>query len=532
MDSLREKVIDIILEEIKNGSIKSKEELLRRKKDLAREFNLEKIPTNTEIFLASGKDVKLRELLKIKPVRTTSGVAVVAVMTRPFPCPHGNCIYCPSVDGIPKSYTGKEPATMRAIRNKFDPFLQVTDRLNQYFLTGHFPQKVELVVMGGTFTSFPDKYQENFIKNCFLAMNFFGRKRLNRNFTLRQAQKMNENARIRCVALVFETRPDYSKEKQVDNMLRLGGTRVELGVQSVYEDVLKKIGRKHGIDDVIEATRILKDSGFKVDYHVMLGLPGSNKERDKRMFDILFENPSFRPDGLKIYPTLIVKGSELYEHWKYGKYKAIDDDYVIDLLSDVKARIPIYVRIKRIMRDISAKAIEAGPRKSNIRELIRKKMKEKKLKCRCIRCREIGHRLMEEKIEFNPDDFELCRYDYEASEGKEIFLSYEDKKNDALVGFLRLRKVSDKAHRKEIKGKNTMIVRELHVYGTMVPIGRRIKEAFQHKGYGAKLLKEAEKIAKKDFNADKLLILSGIGAKVYYKKLGYGYDGVYLSKKL
>jgi elongator complex protein 3 len=526
-----QEVIEKIIREIEEGKIKSKEELMRRKKELAREFNLAKIPTNADIFLASNKRETLKELLKIKPIRTSSGVAVVAVMTRPFPCPHGKCIYCPGVNGVPQSYTGKEPATMRAIRNKFDPYLQVQDRLKQYFSTGHVPQKVELIIMGGTFTSFPKKYQIDFIKKCFLAMNFFRKRKPIRSFTLEEAKRMNENANIRCVALVIETRPDYSKEKHVDMMLKLGATRVELGVQSVYDDVLKRIERKHKIKDVIEATRILKDSGFKVDYHIMLGLPGSNYERDKKMFEILFRNPNFRPDGLKIYPTLVIKGTKLYDLWKSGKYEPIDDRYVIELLSEVKPKIPIYVRIKRIMRDISAKVIEAGPKKSNIRELIEERMNEKGVRCRCIRCREIAHKIMKERISPS-DDIELSKYEYEASNGKEIFLSFEDRENDAIIGFLRLRKPSEEAHRLEIKHKNTAIIRELHVYGLMVPIGKRIKKAFQHKGYGAALLSEAEKTAKKYFNAEKILVLSGIGAKQYYRKFGYKDDGVYLSKKI
>lgn len=502
-------------------------------------------PGYIEILTHANKQErkKLFGILKTKPTRTLSGVAPVAVMSMPIKCKHGACIMCPSkVDqGVPQSYTGKEPAARRAIRNKFHPYLQVFNRLEHYMLLGNYPEKVELIIMGGTFTSFNLKYQEWFVKNCLQAMNDFGKmgfeeffeffeltkgkdlseERTERiiskilkkikNKSLEQVQKENEKTKIRCVAMVFETRPDYCTEKEIKNMLRFGGTRVELGIQSVYDDVLKKMQRKHDVKASIKATKLLKDSGFKITYHVMPGAYGSTVKRDIKMFEILFSNPNFMPDGLKIYPCMVVEDSRLYKIWKQGKFKPLTTTKAADLIVKAKKYVPTWCRIMRIQRDIPSFMIKSGVDITNLRQYIHEYYN---FNCKCIRCREIGLKFRNK--DFNVGEIKLIKREYEASGSKEIFLSYEDIKNNALIGFLRLRLLKDKA-----------FVRELHVYGSLTKLGK--KGNWQHKGYGKRLLKEAEDIVKKN-KIKKLYIISGVGVRNYYKKLRYKKDNFYMSK--
>ena len=508
-------VLQQIVKEIESGKIKTKRDLARRKKELAIKYKLDKFPQNAEILAVANDKEKVRKLLQIKPTRTISGVAVIAVMAKPWPCPHGKCSYCPHVNNVPESYTGKEPAARRAIANKFNPYKQVQNRLNQLFLTGHIPQKVELIIMGGTFPAMPKKYQENFVKDCLLAMNLFPKDKPKKSYSLEKVQKANEKANIRCVGMTFETRPDYGKEKHADFMLKLGGTRVELGVQTIYDDVYKKVNRGHTVKDVIESTKILKDRGFKVLYHMMLGLPGTTKERDIKALKEIFENPDFRPDMLKIYPTLVIEGSKLYNDWKKGKYKPIDEDYAKDVIIELKKNIPEWVRIMRIERDIPGTEIQAGIKATNLRQILQQELKRKKIKCKCIRCREVGH-VLKNGGKVDVSSIKLHTIVYDASGGKEFFLQFKDK-NDVLIGFLRLR-LSKMA-----------IVRELHVYGEQVLIGEKGK--WQHRGDGRKLLKEAEKIAKEN-GYKRLYIISGIGVREYYRKFGYRKTGYYMSKAL
>ena len=509
--------INKLLNEIKLGKIKSKKKLEERKKEIAIEYKLNNFISNAEIFeKANGKiKEKIRKILQIKPTRTISGVAVVAVMAKPWPCPHGKCTYCPHINNVPESYTGKEPATRRAIANNFDPYKQVQNRLTQLYATGHIPQKVELIIMGGTFPAMPRGYQEDFVKKCLLAMNRFPKSLSLKKKTLEEIQKANEKAKIRCVGMTFETRPDWGKEKHAEFMLKLGGTRVELGVQTIYNDVYKKVNRGHTVEDVIESTKILKDKGFKVLYHMMLGLPGTTREMDINALKEIFKNPNFRPDMIKVYPTLVIRGSKLYEDWKRGKYKPIDEEYATDVIIEMKKNIPEWVRIMRIERDIPGTEIEAGIKSTNLRQKIQQKLKQEKIRCKCIRCREVGH-VLKNGGRIDEKSIKLHKIEYEASGGKEFFLQFKDK-NDVLIGFLRLRL------------SKTAIIRELHVYGEQILIGKH--GVWQHKGYGRKLLKEAEKIAKEN-GYRKIYVISGIGAREYYRKFKYRKDGYYMSKRL
>jgi len=454
-----------------------------------------------------------------KPTRMLSGVTVVAVMTAPFPCPHGKCAYCPGGPdyGTPQSYIGNEPALMRALRNRYDPYLQVHDRLRQYLALGHQPSKIDLIVMGGTFTALPWSYRVWFMTNVYEAFNRFPEPKPKTLPSLEEAQLRNETAKIRVVGVTFETRPDWAKEKHADEMLYLGGTRVELGVQSIYDDVLRKVERGHGVKETIEATRILKDSGFKIVYHIMPGLPGSDPDRDLEMIKEIFSNPDFRPDMLKIYPTLVIKGTKLYEWWVKGEYRPLTNEEAIELISEMYRYIPKWVRIMRVQRDVPAPIIEAGPNLGNLREYVERRALEKGIRIKEIRFREVGRAL---RRGVRVSKVTITKEYYEASEGIEVFIAAEDTENDVIVGLLRLRIPSDKAHRPEVDSR-TAIVRELHVYGPQVPVGVEYDDAWQHKGWGRRLLETAEDIARYEFSARKIIILSGIGVREYYRRLGY-----------
>jgi len=469
-----------------------------------------------KMFDSSYLKIQVRIMKKL--TRTLSGVTPIAVMLKPYPCPHGKCIYCPSINS-PNSYTQDSAPVLRAKRHNYDPYKQVEARLKTYELMGHSTTKCELIIMGGTYFGYPESYRKNFIKSCFDALNG----KISSN--LEEAKKLNEKALHRCVALCIETRPDMCGEKEINELLEIGCTRVELGVQTLDEKVYEKVKRGHTIEHVIKATQLLKDSAFKVHYHLMPGL-FSNPEKDIKMFKEIFEKEEFKPDGIKIYPTVVVKGTELEELWKRGEFTPYTDEEVIELLIKIKEIIPKWVRISRIMRAIPKKYIVAGATRSDIRNLVKMRMKELGKKCKCIRCREIGYRLREgAKLE----KVELIREEYKASGGKEIFLSFEDEKNEILIGLLRLR-IPYKPFRPEIT-ETTALVRELHVYGSEVDIGKRKINAFQHKGYGRKLMEEAEKIAKEQ-GCDKIVVIAGVGAREYFYKLGYKLDGPYVSKML
>ncbi|RLE57094.1 MAG: tRNA uridine(34) 5-carboxymethylaminomethyl modification radical SAM/GNAT enzyme Elp3 [Candidatus Methanomethylicota archaeon] len=459
---------------------------------------------------------------KRKPVRTISGVTVVAVMSKPLPCPHGRCAYCPGGPqfNTPQSYYGNEPALMRAQLCNYDPYEQVKVRLNQYEFLGHTPSKVELIIMGGTFPALTLDYQEWFVTMCLEAMNRYPKEKPKGWISLESAQLRNEHANIRCVGMTFETRPDWAKEVQADRMLRLGGTRVELGVQTVFDDLLEKVERGHTVKDSVEATRILKDCGFKVCYHIMPGLPGSDLSRDLEVFEEIFSNENFMPDMLKIYPTIVVKGTKLYDWWIKGKYIPFTTEDAIELLIKVLPKIPRWVRIQRIQRDIPLNVVEAGVNVGHLRQLVHEELSKLGLKCNCIRCREVGHVMLKKKIQPDLKNIRLLKESYEASGGVEVFLSYEDPIKDILLGFLRLRIPSPKAHRWEIDEK-TAIIRELHIYGPQLPIGMKPIFEWQHRGFGKKLLFEAERIALEEFDKSKMLILSGIGVRDYYRRFGY-----------
>ncbi|MEM2210190.1 MAG: tRNA uridine(34) 5-carboxymethylaminomethyl modification radical SAM/GNAT enzyme Elp3 [Nitrososphaerales archaeon] len=505
------------------------EEFIRVKKDVCRKYGLKSLPSNISILskLPPQTRERFRDLLTVKPVRTASGIVMVAAMTKPMPCPHGTCVYCPGgvKFGTPQSYSGKEPASMRAAQCNYDPYDQVTTRLKQLSDSGHKIGKVELIILGGTFLSFPLDYQRDFIKGCYDALNQC------KSSSLEEAIKKAEIARIRNVGLTIETRPDWCKEQHVDLMLSYGCTRVEIGVQTLNENILSLIQRKHTINDVIEAFRIAKDAGYKIGAHMMPGLPSSNPENDLNDFYKLFNDVDFKPDMLKIYPTLVLKGTKLYEWYKNGNYSPYDLDTLINLIIEVKKIVPRWVRIMRINREIPSHEIVAGVKHGNLREIVQREMAKRGLSCKCIRCREVGLKL-KRGYSVRLDYVKLLCEKYEASSGLEVFLSYEDTLNDILLGFLRMRVPSQYAHRLEIKNQNACLIRELHVYGRLVPIGEKDEKSWQHRGYGMALIEEAERMALEEFDAKKMVIISAIGTREYYRKLGYELEGPYMVKRL
>lgn len=547
------KACEFIISEIMEGNIKNKKELEKAKHKACRDYKLPKFMSNSIIleYASPEERKKIAGIVMKKPTRTISGVAIVAVMCKPHKCPHGRCLYCPESDIAPPSYTGEEPAALRARMFNFDPYLQVYNRLLQLESIGHPLDKVELIIMGGTFPSYFLCYQEWFVSKCLQAMNDFGVKDPSINaysgknvednplrnniqspkdfIYLNNVQKSNESSNVRCVGMTFETRPDYCKTPDVDRMLEMGVTRVELGVQTIYNYIYKRIERGHTVEDTIESARILRDSGIKVAMHLMPGL-FSDFERDMRIFKRLFSDSRFKPDMLKIYPCLVTQGSKLHEMWQKGEYAPYTSEEAVELIAEIKKILPKWVRTMRIQRDIPSPLIEAGVKKSNLGELVYNKLQEMDVNCKCIRCREVGHKASEGIIP-DIDNIKLLKEEYDAGDGKEIFLSFEDVKKDILIGFLRLRIPSQKAHRSEIDDK-TALVRELHVYGSMLPLGEKESGKWQHMGYGERLLEEAEKIATQNYDKNKLNVISGIGARNYYKKFGYSQLGPYMSKKL
>lgn len=545
----------------------TKQQLNKLKNKLCTKYNIAKIPTDIELLLhANPEDFpKLTHSLQSKPMRSLSGVAPVAVMTRPIACAHGRCTFCPGGPGsyfgnVPQSYTGHEPSTMRGMRNNYDSYLEVINRLEQYTVLAHTFDKIELIIMGGTFPSFPKQYQEDFVMYALKAMNDFSElffvdgvldiakfrdyfelpgdihnleraTRIQNKFialknnvptTLDYEQHRNETTRARCVAMVVETKPDYAKIPQINEMLHQGVTRVEIGVQHLDNSVLLQTNRGHTVEDTIESVQQLKDSLFKITYHIMLGLPGSTPERDIAVIKELFSNPQYMPDSLKIYPCMVSPGTQLYDEWKRGAFTPITTADAARIIAHCKQYIPPYCRIMRVQRDIPPKWMAAGVDRSNLRQYVDDELKHQGITCNCIRCREPKDKIID------LSHVKIIRTTYNSSGGTEVFLSAEDTKNNLLLGFCRLR-IPFKPFRPEIT-EHSAGIRELHVYGQTIPLGSEGK--VQHRGLGKQLLAEAERIAQKEFGKKKLVVISGIGVREYYKKLGYKLDGPYMSKEL
>lgn len=493
-------------------------------KQIAKDFQLAGFierPFLRKVYLklVENKEIEpkkeLEKFLQKRKIRSLSGIVCITVSTKPASCP-GTCIFCPTQNNIPKSYLLKEPAILRAVNCGYDPFLQTQNRLRSLFLQGHPTDKCEIVIIGGTFSALPKTYREFFVKRIYDALNNKESK------NLEEAKKLNENAENRCVGLTIETRPDYIDKEEILFLRKLGVTHVEIGVQSVFDDVLAKNKRGHGVEEIIKATQLLKDAGFKVCYHLMPNLYGSNLERDLEMFKMVFQDSRFKPDYLKIYPCCVIEGTELFELWQQGKYIPYTLEELKNLIKEIKKQVPLWVRIKRLIRDIPPEYIVAGNKVTNLRQIVL----EEKYQCSCIRCREIKDR----EIDFTPRFF---KEEYLASFGKEYFLSFEDENQKKLLSFLRLRipsqVFSGSSHFiKELEG--AAIIRELHTYGAVVELGAHDFSKIQHRGFGRKLLEEAEKIAFKEYGLKKIAVIAAVGTRKYYEKFGYRQVGEYMIK--
>lgn len=474
-------------------------------------------------YLASlppGERRRMGPTIARKPTRSLSGVAVVAVMTSPARCPHGTCSYCPGglANRSPQSYTGEEPSALRGAQFRYDAEAIVRHRLASLEEIGHPTSKVEGIVMGGTFPSRAMTYQRTVLKGIYDGLN--GERAPN----LEEATERNERAEHRLVGLTVETRPDCCDGRILPFLLDAGVTRVELGVECLEEEVLLRVGRAHGLREVREASREARDRGLKVGYHMMLGLPGLDPKGDLDGFRRLWEDPEFRPDFLKIYPTLVLPGTGLYADWQAGRYVPYDSATAAELLAGIKREIPPWVRIHRIQRDIPARLIAAGVRTGNLRQLAQRRLAERGERCRCLRCREPGRGPTPP-----PEELEFTEARYEAASGEERFLSFEHPATDRSVAYLRLRFPSEKTE----GGLEDPVVRELKVVGRELPVGAdpRAGDAYQHRGLGRRLLGAAEEIAS-GAGYRRLFVISGVGAREYYRARGYRREGPYMLKGL
>lgn len=518
-----------IIEELNSGSISTEREFSKSLFFWAKHFGLSEIPSNPFILsFAKNPSKKVLSFLSIKPTRSLSGVQVIAVMLPPFPCP-GECTYCPTSledKKSPKSYTGFEPSALRAQRLNYDAYKIVTNRIKQLDATGNFANKIELIFQGSSFTALPKKQQDSIVKKSLDAVCE------KKSVSLKQSKLNAEKSKRRVVGITFETRPDLCSEEQIEEMLNLGGTRVEIGVQNPSNEIYKKIKRGHTVEDVVSSTKRLKDSSFKVLYHLMPGLPGSNYKTDLKNMKSVFTNPDFKPDMVKFYPCLVIKGTKLYNDWKKGLYTPLLEDEAVKLFVELKSSLPKWVRVMRVERDIPGNVIEAGIKKTNLRQLIDEEMHKQGKVCNCIRCREIGLGSRGKNLDFEKelDKAKLTTEFYDASEGEEAFISIESKEH--LFGFLRLRNPAS-PFMKQIT-KKTALIRELHVYGKGISLGKRDDESSsQHQGLGKQLMNEAERIAKERFSSNKMVVISGIGVREYYKKnFNYKKEEPFMSKKI
>ena len=513
-----ENILKKLIKQASELGISDEEELHKLKKRFAREHKTQlasnfKLQKAYKSLLEDGwaGDTKLQKLMRKRKVRTLSGVSVITVLTKPFGCP-GRCVFCPSEPSMPKSYLSNEPGAMRAVLDDFDPKAQVLTRLDSLRRQGHETDKIEIIVLGGTFSFYPRDYQEEFIKSVFDACN----KKESKN--LEEAQKLNESAKHKIIGLSLETRSDHITEEEVINMRRLGCTKVQVGIQATDNKILAINKRDETTSDHAKALKLLKDAGLKIGIHIMPNLPGSTPEKDNQMLHEVFDDPAYKPDYIKIYPCVVTPYSELEQWWKEGKYESYSDETLMQILLEMKSIVPEYTRIERLYRDIPGESILEGSQKTNMRQLLH----DRGIKCRCIRCREIKDK------SYDQDSIDLHILEYDSSDGKEYFLSYVDEEKDKLCSLLRLRFPSVNFI-PELK--DSAIIREVHTYGQQLKVGEKTDKDSQHAGFGQKMIRAGEELAKRA-GYKKIAVIASIGTRNYYRKWGYELEGTYMTKSL
>ena len=462
------------------------------------------------------EDPILFKKIRLKPMRTMSGVTTVTVLTKPFPCP-GNCIFCPDYEEMPVSYLPDEPGAMRALFHAYDPFTQVESRIEALHEIGHPTDKIELLILGGSWTAYDQDYQEWFVKRCFDAMNGVDVD------SLEEAQKINQGAKHKNVGLVLETRPDLITTDELARMRRFGVTKVQLGIQSLDDEILKLNSRGHTVSQARNGVALLRAAGFKIVLHWMPNLLGSTLESDREDFERLWED--FCPDEIKIYPTQLLENTGLYEVWRKGKYTPYSTEELIQLIADIKTTIPRYCRVNRVIRDIPSNNVVDGNKRTSLRQDIQNELSQRGEVCSCIRCREVKGQ------EIDVNSLELNDLEYISNGCEEHFISYNTT-DDSLAGFLRLslpEPGSPDPGMDELEG--AAMIREVHIYGESLPVGLEKTGAAQHAGLGTALLAEAEQMAL-EHGYPKLAVISAVGTREYYKERGYKKGDLYLIKDL
>ncbi|MDD4151547.1 MAG: tRNA uridine(34) 5-carboxymethylaminomethyl modification radical SAM/GNAT enzyme Elp3 [Candidatus Gracilibacteria bacterium] len=559
MIDIKNQILDeIILEGVKLSGL-NKEEFHKLKNNVYKNYDVKKPFASIEFISRYNELVKngtieinpeFQKLIRKRGVRSLSGVTVISLLTKFWGCP-GKCVYCPTFDDLPKSYIPNEPAVQRAQLNEFDPILQIHNRLRALEVTGHKIEKNDIRIIGGTWSVYPKAYREDFIKGIYDAFNTYDEMKENIEETdlgsekfasfklkdgfklklsnsLEEAKKLNETSRCRVIGIAIETRPDWINLEEIARLRRYGVTRVEIGYQTTFDEINEINKRGHGNKESIEATKLLKNAGFKVVAHMMPNLLGSTPKKDKESLVRVFDDQAFRPDELKIYPMVVTDKSELTEIWKKGGFQPYDDETLINLTADLEEMIPEYVRLNRTYRDIPASEILAGSHVSNLRQIVEEKIKKKG-----IHLVDIRHREIKDKVNIRANAV-MNIFDYKASDGKEFFMTFEDKEDRTIFSLLRLRLPGLKNNEiysllPEIAG--AALIREIHTFGDQLSIGEVGSTFGQHLGFGKKLIEKAEAIAIEN-GYEKMAVIAGVGVRGYYEKRGYHLEGEYMVKKL
>jgi elongator complex protein 3 len=456
--------------------------------------------------------------IRMKPVRTLSGVTTVTVLTKPYACP-GKCIFCPTDEQMPKSYLPDEPGAMRALHHAFDPYEQTAARIEALEAIGHPTEKIELLILGGTWSAYKAEYQERFIQRCLDAMNGFD------SNSLAEAQAVNEDAQHRNVGLVIETRPDHVDAHEILRLRELGVTKVQMGSQSQDDHILTLNDRGHTVQETIEAVALLRAAGLKIVLHWMPNLMGATLESDRLDFARLWDDQGFRPDEIKIYPCQLLENSELYTYWERGEFNPYTTQELIDLIADIKTTIPTYCRVNRVVRDIPSTHVIAGNKRSSLRQDVQRELTRRGNKCVCIRCREIRGRALA------PESLSMRHQTYTAGGAEEHFQSLVTPE-DYLAGYLRLSCPGPDSPDTGLADLNgAAIIREVHIYGQSLEVGEEAVGAAQHTGLGSQLITHAEELASAR-GYRRMAIISALGTRGYYRRLGYELGENYMVKAL